>query len=74
MNQSNYMQAGKSVSYTFTKSGKKAHYYLEGNLENKTMCGIDLPKLVDYPIERQKRTPDTCKSCDSKWKALVVVK
>lgn len=66
----NYMQVGLSASFTFTKNGKKVHFYLEGNLENKTMCGVDLPKLVDYPYERQSRTPDFCAKCQ---KSLSIV-
>lgn len=66
----NYMQVGRSASFTFTKSGRKVHLFLDGNLENKTICGIQLDEL-SYPLQKMCQYPNLCISCDTKWKALV---
>lgn len=61
----NYMQVGKSVSFSFIKNGKKVHYVPDGELI--TLCGFKI-KGINYPYEKQKKKPDICRTCEQVWK------
>ena len=64
----NYMQAGKSVSFSFVGAGKKVHYVPTGwDLLSRTVCGLPNYYGINYPIQRQKKNPDICKTCKKLW-------